>query len=176
MSFLSIFRKKRAFEDPEIMQEAARRSEEIRVLRHQTRLLEHQRAVKQEQIRIQRLEEELQPEEPEQLDPMMIMLLSMLFKGQGNGQEGGQVDLSQFIPQLTRQNQINQPQAQGMALQAATETDLSDNEIMAMLKNVPSKYLKMAKGLPPEIIKAYVKKNFDYSDKTIERAIQIIKR
>lgn len=185
MSILSVFQgffKKRhgnSFEDPEISQEAARRSLEIRELKHKTRILEHEALIKREQLKIKRLEEELsegEEEEEQPIDPMMLSILGMLFSGKSLDSQN--FDLTSFIPGLQQSQgsaKISQPGAVKQ-LPPMTETELSEGEIQAMINKMDKKYLKIARGLPPEIIKAYCKKNFDYSEQTIEKAIEIIKR
>lgn len=167
--FRRLFGKKTPQFTPEEAREAAELSAAVRKANHALKMAEMNRKIREINNRIADEEEDLHPE-PDQpaIDPMMIMLLGMLFKGQNTDQ---QFDLMQFIPGL---QQATAPKAPTMK-QASVIAEISDEEIREQLSKIPKNYVAIAKKLDPAIIRSYIKKNFSYSDDTIERAIAIIK-
>ena len=57
-----------------------------------------------------------------------------------------------------------------------SENNLSDDNIRALLKEVPPMYLKMAKNMPADTIKGFLRSQGNFSEDTLNRAINIIKQ
>ena len=168
--------KKYNFEDEAILKEARERAEVIKQLKFQQRLLEHQRDIKKEQFKMMQIEEQIsfyngEEEQPKNGDLTTLItgiLVPILLK-----KFAPDVDLSGIF---NPQSQKALPLPDALPKQNLSDkTELSDEEIQEQLNQIPRKQLKMVKGMPDVIIKAYAQKNLNFSESTIDRAIQILK-
>lgn len=173
------------WEDPEVSSEAQARANEIKALRHQARVLEHEKNVVKEQYKLDKLRDEIEfykeernPPQNNQGQDLMQLLPLLALMGKKEPIEPGD-----FMQLLGGQNQNPLPtygknivsSSVQKTLTPIKEEALSDEEIMDILKQIPAKQIKMAKAFPDELIRSYVKKNFDFNDSTIDRVIQIVR-
>lgn len=191
MGFFGIFKRNKAkndyFLDSDRSEEANKKAQVIHELKHQARALEYEAKVLREQKRVDQLKAEIAfyknppqeeaPQHNQMQELMQLFLMFQAFNGK-SGENGG--DMAQFMASLQDPNILNSPASSGnlnksTIPQNINDIPLSDEAIRENLSLLPPDKVKLAKKLNPGIIKSYIKKNFDYSDATIERAIQIIK-
>jgi hypothetical protein len=190
MAFFDLFKRKRKdynFNNSKLSQEAAEKATMVRKSQHEIRLLEletiklkHQRDQLALQQEIQ-LNSQPQAEPKNQMEELMQMYMFfqslMPQKAEGQSLDNMSNFMAQINPEMlhgenggsTSSERSYSPQP------TASELGQSDDEIREQIKLLPPDKIQLAKKLPSKIVKNYIKKNTDYDDKTIDRAIQIIK-
>lgn len=196
--FKRLFRiKQHTWVDPKIAKEASDRAAEINKLRHEQRVLEYQRNLLRERWKNEQLRDEIsfyqneknmpsaEEDQAAQLQGLLALMQIFAAPGGQNEQAGIAQLMQYFTPGQQIKNQFPLSDKGGSPLDTqqlnenlppeASEFGLSDEEIRAEISKIPRQKLALARALNPKIIKAYLKKNFPYDDRTIERAIQIMK-
>lgn len=177
MGFINKLFKKRgySFDDETTATEARARSDEIRDLKHQARLLEHQRNVQREKYKLLQLQDQISFYEDEingddednasgSIDEMFqsILLKSLL----------GQAPLQNANASLS----AHQPPQEATNPNVARKISLSDDELKDNLKRMPKHLLKIARAAPEDKVREYLGDKFNLDDDTIRRGIAILKR
>lgn len=191
MGLFDLFKSKKreyAFSDPKISAAAAEKALEVRKSLHEIKLLEletvklkHQRdqLALQQEIALNSQEQE-QPKDQMQELMQMYMFFQSLVAKKAEGQSFD--DMSNFMAQLnpgfgveTNSRMGESSSARSNSPPSASELGQTDDEIREQIRLLPPDKVALAKRLPSKMVKNYIKKNTDYDDKTIDRAIQIIK-
>lgn len=129
----------------------------------QIRRLEHEARVLEQKQEIKRLEKELaelnadDDDDDDEIDTENMLMNTLLTKFMNphsirDPNQGGEISP---IPPM----------------QVGGEISLSDQQIEQTLAGIPRSYLKMARNMPDDAIKAFINKQGNFSQETINRAI-----
>jgi len=168
MAFLGIFKRKDARinhdlddSDREKATDTIRYKAELRRLDY-----EHQKALREIELRkaqyeLEKLRLELDgDDEEEEQNPMDTIALALLAKFAGNGQSPSPV-----VSAMTTTTSGN-----------SAEVELSDEQIADILKKIPSKYLKIAKTMSDDNIRAIAKSHLgNLSLSSLDRVVMQLK-
>ena len=167
--FKRIFRPKQAAADNEARDEAIDRGLETKRNRAEIRRLNHQAQVLEEQREIARLKaeiaDEFEDDEPEESSADQLitnLILSSILKGK--------------TPSNALTSVLQSPQSSlGSPPIPHESLSLADEEIVNQIKKIPKKYVKLGKSFDDNTLRAFMQKNFNYDNDTVERAIKIFR-
>lgn len=142
----------------------------------------------QEQLKIQKIKHELETQK--RMDDLEMEKLKLDIEDQradmqdeevnGDG-EPGWPDLIKFLNNLLEKKGETSPggstdPAPGLppATMPGLEKDLTDEQIRDLISKIDPTYIDMAKSLPKKTVRSFIQKKYPISNKSIDRALEII--